>query len=283
MSRIEKHILTAEEAWLDKASSFVEELFKDVFLPSHDHTHHLRTWQAAKLILREIAVFNVSISKEFVEAVLLASLFHDTGISETRGILHGQIGKHFYHRFIAENGLEEPAWHAQISYAIEMHDQKTENLFVPFHWNQAPDLLTVVSIADDMDALGIIGIYRYAEIYLHRGTALKSLGITVLENVSIRFNHLSKASTLVPSLVNKSKIKYQEILNFFDNYNQQLLAEEDPNLVFSGHIGIVNYIRDFSVIGEIHPLDFKRSLENFQTGKYVLDYFAKLEKELRLA
>lgn len=282
MSKIEKDILLAEEAWLEKVTSFVEELFKDFFLPSHDHTHHLRTWQAAKLILRKIAEINITISEEFVEAVLLATLFHDTGVSETRGILHGQKSKEIYQRFIAENGLDKPAWHEQITHAIEMHDKKTESLFAPFHWNQAPDLLTVISIADDMDALGIIGIYRYAEIYLHRGTALESLGITVLENVSIRYNHFSKASTLVPSLVNKTKVKYQEILNFFDNYNQQLLAEEDPNKIYSGHIGIINYIRNFSVIGMIHPLHFISALENFQVGKYVLDYFMKLEKELRL-
>ncbi len=279
---IEKYILTAEDAWLEKVSSFVKDIFKATYLPSHDHTHHLRTWKAAKLIIREISEFNVSISEEFVEAALLATLFHDTGISETRGIEHGPKGKKIYLKYIAENCPEEPAMHQQIASAIEKHDQKTENIFVPFHLDKPPDLLTVVSIADDMDAMGCIGIYRYAEIYLHRGTPLKSLGMTLLENISIRYNNFSKASTLVPSLIKNTKPKFQEILNFYDNYNQQLLTDDDPLQVYTGHIGIINYIRNFSVIGKIHPLEFTAALENFEVGKYVLDFFTKLEEELRL-
>lgn len=277
---IEQDILAVEASWLSKVSSFIKELFKDVYVPSHDHTHHLRTWKAAKLILKEIAEFNITISGEFVEAVLLASLFHDAGVSVTRGITHGTKSKNIYIKFIAENNAEEPALHQQIARAIELHDQKTEHLFVPFHWDKTPDLLTVVSIADDMDALGIVGIYRYAEIYLHRSIPLKSLGMNILENVSIRYNSLSKASTLVPSLINMTKPKFQEILIFYDNYNQQLLSDDDPYKVYSGHIGIINYIRNFSVIGKIHPLDFTKTLENFEVGKYVLDFFSKLEKEL---
>lgn len=279
---IEAYITTVEEVWLKKVTSFVKDLFKDTFLPSHDHSHHLRTWKASKQIMREIAEFNISITEAFVEAALLASLFHDTGISETRGITHGTKGKNIYLKYIAENQAKEPEMHEQIARAIEMHDQKTKSIFIPFHWDRPPDLLTMVSIADDMDALGTIGIYRYAEIYLHRGTPLKSLGMSLLENVSIRYNNFSKASTLVPSLINKTKPKYQEILNFYDNYNQQLLLDIDPLQVYSGHVGIINYIRNFSVIGKIHPLDFVSALENFQVGKYVLDFFTKLEEELKL-
>lgn len=280
--KTEEYILSVEEAWLEDVTSFVKDLFKDIYLPSHDHSHHLRTWKASKLIMREIAVFNVSITEEFVEAALLASLFHDTGISETRGIAHGTKGKNIYLKFITENHPGEPAMHQQIARAIEMHDQKTESIFIPFHWDRPPDLLTMISIADDMDAMGTIGIYRYAEIYLHRGTPLKSLGMTLLENISIRYNNFSKASTLVPSLINKTKPKFQEILNFYDSYNQQLLTDDDPLQVYSGHIGIINYIRNFSVIGKIHPMEFMSALENFQVGKYVLDFFAKLEEELKL-
>jgi hypothetical protein len=30
-------------------------------------------------------------------------------------------------------------------------------------------MLTILSVADDLDAFGYIGIYRYIEIYLERG------------------------------------------------------------------------------------------------------------------
>jgi len=279
---VDSRIAEAEDQWLEKLKLFLENLFKDTFLPSHDHTHHLRTWHAAKEILLEIAEFNVLLSADFIEAVLLAALFHDTGIIETRGISHGEKGKKIYLEYIAENCQKEPAMHSKIASAIEMHDQKSENLFIPFHWDKIPDLLTVVSIADDMDAMGTIGIYRYAEIYLHRSIPMKSLGVVLLENVATRYNNFSKASSLIPSLLKKTKPKYQEIISFYDNYNQQLLTETDPLRVFYGHIGIINYIRNFSVVGKIHPLDFPKALDNFEVGKYVLDFFNKLEEQLKM-
>lgn len=273
-------ISIAEDQWLDKLKLFLEELFKDTFLPSHDHSHHLRTWNAAKVILLEIAEFNVMLSDEFIEAVLLASLFHDTGIIETRGVNHGEKGKKIYLRYITENCKKVPAMHQKIASVIENHDQKSTFLFVPFHWDKTPDLLTVVSIADDMDAMGTIGIYRYAEIYLHRSTPIKSMGMVILENISTRYNNISKASTLIPSLLKKTKPKYQEIISFYDHFNQQLLTETDPIKVFYGHIGIVNYIRNFSVIGKIHPVDFPGALDNFEVSKYIIDYFNQLKKQL---
>ena len=172
--------------------------------------------------------------------------------------------------------------HSKIASAIELHDQKTESFFIPFHWDKTPDLLTLVSIADDMDAMGTIGIYRYAEIYLHRSIPMKSLGMILLENVATRYNNFSKASSLIPSLLKKTKPKYQEITSFYDNYNQQLLMETDPLKVFNGHIGIINYIRNFSVVGKIHPSDFPKALDNFEVGKYVLDFFNKLEEQLEM-
>jgi HD superfamily phosphodiesterase len=278
--KITERISVAEDHWLEKLKIFLEVLFKDTFLPSHDYSHHLRTWKAAKEILLEIAEFNVQLSDEFVEAVLLASLFHDTGIIETRGIKHGEKGKNIYLKYIAENCQKEPAMHSKIASAIEMHDQKTENLFIPFHWDKIPDLLTLVSIADDMDAMGTIGIYRYAEIYLHRSTPMKSLGMVLLENISTRYNNFSKASSLVPSLLRKTKPRYQEVISFYDNFNQQLLTETDPLKVFYGHIGIVNYIRDFSIVGKIHPVNFPSALENFEVSKYIMNYFIRLKEQL---
>ncbi len=38
------------------------------------------------------------------------------------------------------------------------------------------DLLTVLSVADDLDAFGFAGIYRYSEIYLMTGYKPQSIG-----------------------------------------------------------------------------------------------------------
>ena len=93
-------IAEAEDQWLEKLKLFLEDLYKNTFLPSHDHTHHLRTWRTAKDILLEISELNVFLSADFIQAVLLASLFHDTGIIETRGLMHGEKGKKIYLKYI---------------------------------------------------------------------------------------------------------------------------------------------------------------------------------------
>ncbi|MDA3821696.1 MAG: HD domain-containing protein [Bacteroidales bacterium] len=270
-------IQTAEEKWLEKSKQFVEKQFETVFLPSHDLIHHLRTWKHAKYILRELSELNSAINLSIVEATLLASIFHDTGMVHTRSPEHGLESKKIYQEFINKEGTELPEYQNEILRAIEYHDNKEEFVYVAIEINAPPDILTIISISDDIDALGTIGIYRYVEIYLHRHTSMRSLGIKVLKNVSFRFNHLVKASYLLPSFVNHMKILYKEIINFFDHYNQQILIESEPETTFSGHIGIVNYIRQFCVEGKIKPEDFFDSLSNFQVGNSVLTFFKDLD------
>lgn len=279
--KINFSIQRAEEKWLDKSILFVSALFKTVFLPSHDVAHHLRTWRHAKVILTELSELNKSVDFSIVEAVFLASMFHDTGMVDSRSAEHGANSKKHYLDFIQEQNAELPLLHADIIRAIELHDHKDEYLFIPFSYKEAPDILTLISIADDLDALGIIGIYRYAEIYLHRGVTPKNLGMEILENVSIRFNHLSKASTLLPGFINQARNTYREIINFFDEYNQQCLIETNLEATFNGHVGVVNYIRQFSVDGDIPPEHFLDTLSNFKVGKFVLNYFETLENAIK--
>ena len=44
--------------------------------------------------------------------------------------------------------------------------------------HQRMNLLTILSVADDLDAFGFIGIYRYSEIYLTRGIDPEKIGTT---------------------------------------------------------------------------------------------------------
>jgi HD superfamily phosphodiesterase len=273
-------IQAAEVKWLKKSKQFVKKQFSTVFLPSHNAIHHLRTWNHAKYLLRELSDINSTINYSTVEAVLLASMFHDTGMVHTRDPEHGLESIKIYQEFIKEEGSELPEYQDEILRAIEYHDNKVDFIYHPFELNAPPDILTLISISDDLDALGTIGIYRYTEIYLHRHTSLRSLGIKVLENASYRFNHLAKASHVLPSFVNHVKTPYKEIINFFDNYNQQFLMESEPETTFSGHIGIVNYIRQFCVEGKINPEDFLDSLSYFQVGNSVLTFFKDLDKAL---
>ena len=273
-------IQDAEKKWLEKSIQFVSQQFNAVFLPSHDVTHHLRTWKNAKAILTELSELNNAVDYSIVEAVLLATMFHDTGMVVSRNPDHGSFSKKSYLEFIHQQGTELPVLQNEILRAIELHDLKDQYVYIPFTYNNPPDILTVTSISDDLDALGVIGIYRYAEIYLHRRISHQSLGIQILKNVSVRFNHLIKASSLLPELVNQNNKQYHEIINFFDEYNQQILVEEELKNIFNRHLGVINYIRQFSVEGKISPDDFLDVLNNFTVGTFVLSYFKNLENAI---
>jgi len=277
---INEHISNAEEKWLKISREYLEEKFRNTFLPSHDLKHHLRTWGYARSILIELSRFQTGIDDSIAEAALLATLFHDTGMIQTHDSHHGEISKKYYLDFLKTCKMDFPALHDDILQAIEIHDHKDEYVYTPFSFNSQPDILTLTSIADDMDALGTIGIYRYAEIYMHRHINHKSLGVRIMENASTRFNNFSKASMLLPGIVIRSKVRYQQLINFYDQYNQQILLETDPETVLSGHIGVINYINEFCVRGTTRPENIPETLKFYSVGNFITDFFADLSKEL---
>ncbi len=281
MNQYIKHIIDrVEENWREPLITHTRNLFSDTFLPSHDLNHHLRTWDIAKYLLKELGTYNNQLTAEFVEGAMIAIFFHDVGMTKTRSSRHGNRSRELYEEWIAAGNHPKPARHLAITRAIELHDRKEEVFFVEFPLYEEPDLLTLVNVADDLDALGIVGIYRYAEIYLHRHVSIPTLGIRVLENVSLRFNTFSKVTALFPAMKNACQPGYREIITFYDRYNQQVLAETDPSDCFSGHLGVINYIRQFSVQGTTRPVDFPQQLETIRAGKFVMDYFEELKKNL---
>ena len=258
----------------------VKEAFSNYFLPSHDASHHKRVWMYGKEILASLSKINQFIDKALIEGLLISVFFHDQGMSLTRKKDHGKISRQLCEKFFDDRKLEKPDNFNQILNAIEAHDIKTKGYYATIRLDETPELLTLLSIADDLDALGTIGIYRYAEIFLHRGMDIRKIGSKVMEDVSTRFNNFSKACNLCPDLINSFKSRYTEIISFYDKYNQQLVADSIPVKEITGHIGIINYIKNFSVAGKIHPRDYTNSLLDFEPTKFVTDFFIKLEYEL---
>jgi hypothetical protein len=125
-------------------------------------------------------------------------------------------------------------------------------------------------VADDLEALGTIGIYRYAEIYLQRGIPLRELGNRILENVKTRFENLSYGCPLCARVVEKYRQQYDEIRLFYEQYNLQLKSISQPETVSSGPLGVINYIRTADMNNT--------SIDYGQTE--VTDYFRKLANEL---
>ena len=173
-----------EREWLKLLFSHCENLFKNAFIPSHNHWHHLRVWHFAReLLLNEKTCLN----EDICTALIFATFFHDTGLILDKGSEHGKNSLLFYRNFITETNIKLKL-HKEIENAIFYHDDKTYT-----HKSAHSNLiLNYLSIADDLDAFGYIGIYRYLEIYLFRKTPKELIADKILLNLEQRFNNLAK-------------------------------------------------------------------------------------------
>ena len=260
----------AEETWLDALYDHARALYQNSSLPSHDHTHHVRVWNLCKLLLREIATFNSRLDYSLVEGVLIAALFHDLGMASSSREDHGLAGSQLCRSWFQESGKKTPERFVEIRKAIELHDRKDRQIYSTFVPEASPEILGILSVADDLEALGNIGIYRYSEIYLQRGIPLEDLGRRILENATARFENLSRGCQLCTRILDRYQPQYETLLHFFEQYNLQLQETSDPEKVQSGPLGVVNYIRTggWSKFTPEHcPPELK-------------DYFRKLEHEL---
>jgi len=273
-------IRAAEAAWLEPLREHVSGIFTGTILPSHDQTHHARVWRHGKMVLGELAGRGIPVDRSLAEGVLVASWFHDTGMAIDRGKVHGRLGKEMCQDFFSGQGLPRPALYDKVMAAIEFHDRKGMDGHPGFTPGNPPGIAEILSVADDLDALGTIGIYRYTEIYLLRGIPVQKLGTSVLENAYNRYRNMAVSCSLLPELSAIIRDRYDRLCSFFNCFNQQLLTVRSPEEVWSGHLGVVNHIRRLSVEGKTRPEDFPQSLGNLHSGSTVISFFNNLKNEL---
>lgn len=260
----------AEKTWLDSLYTHAKTIFLKSSLPSHDHTHHLRVWNLSKTLLREIASFNSGIDQSLVEGVMIASFFHDLGMAYSTREDHGLLGREQCQSWFSDSGRDQPERFEEVLEAIELHDRKDVQIYTPFNRETPPEILGILSVADDLEAMGTIGIFRYAEIYLLREIPLMELGNRILANAKTRFENLLTGCRLCGGVVKESRKQYDELRLFFEQYNLQLEGISQPETVISGPLGVINYIRSAG--------SGKTATDNGQ--KEVTDYFRNLENEL---
>lgn len=217
MNDLKTYIQIAERNWLERIYNYCEKLFIDKKIPSHDHTHHLRVWKYSKEILFTLSSSSV-IDTGFIQACLLASFFHDTGLTINLGEIHGKESKEICIRYFEENKLPKPNYFEEILYAIEKHDDKDYKLD-----NIDPgSILSILCTADDLDAFGNIGVIRYTEIYLLRGFSLAELPNHVIKNLDKRFLNFEKVYRDFSDLYLKHKERYLLTRNFFAALQEEL-------------------------------------------------------------
>jgi hypothetical protein len=201
-----------ESKWLKELYNYNYNLFLNKHIPSHDHSHHFRVWLNVKnLAIALHTIQDSTITAEKLECLIIAAFFHDTGITKTLDEKHGKAGKEICFEFLHKTKIDIPPGINEALTAIEFHENKEhENIL-----KNKTSILAILSAADDMDAFGAIGIYRYAEIYLMRNIKYELFAKRILANLEKRYSRMENAYRHLISFMIEVHNKYLITHNFF--------------------------------------------------------------------
>jgi HD superfamily phosphodiesterase len=271
---LERLVKNVEEKWLVKLTENCKKQFLNCHLPSHDHVHHLRVWNYAKLLLKHLPV-EINVHEENIEQLIIAVFFHDQGMSITPSKEHGKISRQLCKKYLYEQHLQ--VVHTDLILdVIEKHDDKDyKNIELSSGFN----LLAILNIADDLDAFGIIGVYRYLEIYLTRKTEIHKLHEMVADNLRNRYNHFTSLFLHDKKFVQSQTQRYIATRGFFKDLDLQLKQVEYRPDSLLGPMGVVNYINNNLILKN---LSLNVAINNALTPDadfYFKHFFEKLKKE----
>jgi hypothetical protein len=189
------------------------------------------------------------------------------------GPKHGKHSRDFCRLFLDKNNLNENDYEDVLE-TIENHDRKGYASETGRN-----DLLTVLSVADDLDAFGFTGIYRYSEIYLARGVKPVQIGHLVLENAGRRFKNFENIFGVQNYYVQFHQKRYKILSNFFNQYNIEAdcynFNTNDPE----GHCGVIQLfmllINNKMTINELF-----NEAETYQNDVIIGPFLTGLKSEL---
>lgn len=214
----DQYILITEQNWLKTLYDFNQNLFSNTHIPSHDHTHHVRVWCIAKDIIRSLK--QEDISYNLVEAVLIAAMLHDTGLTKTLDERHGLESRRICENYFRLK-TKPPLFH-EILEAVEFHDDKNYK-----SQEQVSLLSKILYTSDDLDAFGHIGVFRYAEIYAMREIDKTDLPKRVLINLEKRFRFFTRTFNENTAILAQHNPRYQTIHDFYTNALQASSNEQN--------------------------------------------------------
>jgi hypothetical protein len=229
-------IVSIESAEL-RFRQILEDFFVSVYderrLFSHGINHHRRVWGFAREILSSHPVTDSRSSVCNPEKLIIACYLHDIGMSADPGPSHGKKSRELCQKFLEKYDLD-PDNYTELLEAIENHDNKDYTSDM-----SESGLLRILSFADDLDAFGYAGIYRYSEIYLKRGIPPSDLGYRIRDNARSRFDNFTKAFSDDYEYVSRHRKRYEILDDFFLNYNKQAGAYNFDTDYPLGYCGVL--------------------------------------------
>jgi HD superfamily phosphohydrolase YqeK len=266
-------IESAEKQFKQILEDFFISVYNEKSLSSHGIDHHRRVWNYSKELLKLFPLKTPAKISQLPTELIIASYLHDIGISVDPGIRHGKHSKNLCIQFLSKNNLAQNDFRDVLD-AIENHDDKnyTQNAYMD-------ELLVILSVADDLDAFGFTGIFRYLEIYLTRGIEPDKIGYLIGENAKKRIDNFVKIFGADSEIVQKHIRRYHILDNFFSKYNEQLPSYHFGTLLPSGYCGVVEVIL-FMMKNNLLLIDFFFDPSKFTSDKVIRWFFVELEKEL---
>ena len=266
-------IESAEKQYKQILEEFFISVYNEKSLSSHGIDHHRRVWNYSKKLLKLIPLKNTIHISRLLSALIIACYLHDIGMTVDPGVKHGKHSKNLCIRFLIQNNLPQIDY-LDVLEAIENHDNKDYT-----GDRSMNDLLTILSVSDDLDALGFTGIFRYSEIYLTRGITPENIGYLIRENAKKRFENFVITLGSDNEIVRKHSKRYNILDNFFTKYNEQLPSYHFGTLNPSGFCGVIEIIL-FMMNNNLQLKNFFIEPEKYSSDPVILWYFAELESEL---
>lgn len=180
-------------------------IFRNTSLTGHNTDHHLRVWKNAARITEALSLKGEEFTLQEIKELMLAALFHDTGMIYETGEKHGMAGAKLFLSFDEFKGRDIEV--EKVAMAIEKHDDKS-------YLNgtgERRSTLTILTTADDMDAFGLIGFLRYMEIYSHREISTSELAQEIIKNASSRFNHFRETWSDLDQILSETTKRYNTL------------------------------------------------------------------------
>jgi len=265
---------SAENRFRQVLEDFFVTIYHEKSLISHGIEHHRRVWKNARQLSCSLSTGNKIFNETFADNLIIVCFMHDIGMAIDPGFIHGRHSKALCIRFLREQNLQVEDF-TDVLETIENHDNKEYN-----GTNEAKDLLLVLSVADDLDAFGFTGIYRYSEIYLERKIDFSSIGHKIRENARKRFDNFEKYFGFSEELYEVHKLRYELLDSFFEKYNEQLDSYNFNTQKPGGYCGVVNLFSKMA--SEKIPLSyFLETKNNYSYDPVIAWFFEGLIAEMK--
>jgi hypothetical protein len=271
--KLKKPIESAEHKYKQILEEYFFSIFDEKSLPSHGMDHHRRVWNNAKELTLILGEHKRILNNNIPGSLIIACYLHDLGMSVDSGVVHGLHSMELCRKFLAENELNENDFPGLLDVVLN-HDNKEYP-----DTGKNDDLFTILSVADDLDAFGYTGIYRFLEIYILRKVPMENLGKLIRGNASKRYHHFSKTFRFAQSLVLKHNERYKLLDDFFSGYERQASTYNFNNSRPHGYCGVAELM--MKAINEHHDMNNYFINTDFQCyDEVIISYFRGLKNEL---